>query len=134
MLEALAAADGVKRYRRFRLTPSWATENRTRLSSRSTSAGSSFCLALQRFLGALHGFFRGVLVDLGFVDRKFGEHLDAVALDLGKAAADHQLFVSAPLVTRSSPSATWVSSGIWPGRMPISPSTVGMTTVSTVSL
>ena len=55
-------------------------------------------------------------------------HLISTAI---RTVASH--VVAPPFVTRSSPCSIWVSSGMWPGRTPISPSTVGMTTESMVS-
>jgi hypothetical protein len=66
-------------------------------------------------LGLLERGFDGVLIDFLLGDRVFGEDAHAVAVDLGEAAADREERRGRAL------GDTWVSSGMWPGRIPISP-------------
>lgn len=87
----------------------------------------------QFFFSPLQGVLDGMFVDLFFADCPFGQNVNPVAFDLNEPAADREPQGLAVFVTRNSPCSTWVSRGMWPGRMPISPSAVGMTTVSIVS-
>jgi hypothetical protein len=88
---------------------------------------------LDCLLGALEGGLDGIFVDLLLGDGAFGEDGNLVAVDLGEAAADRKIQGLRALGDAQFAVLDLVSRGMWPGRMPISPSTVGMTTVSMVS-
>ena len=88
---------------------------------------------LQLLLRALHRVFDGRFVDLLFGDGVLRQYANGVTVDLGEPAANREPLRTPPLVMRNSPFSICVSNGIWPGRMPISPSTVGITTESMVS-
>ena len=120
-------------YLRRRLTLSWATAKRTKLSRRSISAGGRAALFLSsvsaRFLASSTAFSSIFSSSMALWARTETLSFEISANPSPTTSSS----VRPPLVTRSSPSETWVRSDMWPGRTPISPSTVGITTPSIVS-
>ena len=85
-------------------------------------------------LGPLPRLLDRVLVDFLLLDGALGQDGNLVVRDLRKPLADTSSSVAprpwSPAVRRTE---TWVRSDMWPGRTPISPSTVGITTPSIMS-